>query len=136
MGFPIDVDAQNAALDALLSRDLSGIPTSFEVALFTDHPLRSGVELDAAGGYARPTIALNLTNFPAAVGGLKTSVEVTFADSTGAWSDTAPYAVLIDHADHTTRWYAVRLSQEVNVLGAAPGPSVVLAGFFNRDSAG
>lgn len=134
MGYPLDIAAQNAALDALLSRDLSGIPTAFEVAFFTAHPLSGGVELDATGGYARASISLDLTDFPAAADGLKTSVEVQFADATGAWSDTAPYVVLIDAADSTTRWYAVPLTSEVDVTEAGPVPAVVLVIPWNTQS--
>jgi hypothetical protein len=134
MGYPLDPAAQNAALDALLSRDLSGIPTAFEVALYDAHPLLGGVELSAVGGYARALISLDLTDFPAASGGTKTSVEVVFADATAGWSDTAPFAVLIDAADSTTRWYAVRLTDEVNVTTAQPGPSVFLSIYFNTEA--
>lgn len=133
MGYPLDVAAQNAALDALLSRDLSGIPTVFEVAAFTADPRLGGVELDATGGYARATLSLNLTDFPAAVGGMKTSVPLTYADATGAWSDTAPYVVLIDAADSVTQWYLVPLTEEINVIEAGPVPTAVLLIRFNTE---
>lgn len=133
MGYPLDVAAQNAALDALLSRDLSGIPTTFEAALFTADPRLGGVELDATGGYARPTISLDLTDFPAAVGGQKVSVEVTYADATAGWSDTAPYVVLIDAADSTTQWYLVPLTEEIDVTEAGPVPTAVLLIRFNTE---
>lgn len=133
MGYPLSVDAQNAALDALLSRDLSGIPTIFEVAAFTGDPRLGGVELDATGGYARATITLNLTDFPAAVGGMKTSVEVAWPDATAAWMDTVPCVVLIDAADSVTQWYFVPLTEEINVTEAGPVPTAVLLIRFNTE---
>lgn len=132
MSYPLDTAAQNAALDALLSRDLSGIPTTFEVALYDGDPRMVGsAELDSTGGYERPTIDLDSTDWNAASGGSKTSVSVQFADSTDEWSDTAPWAVLVDASDHTTRWYPVLLTEEVNVLEAGAGPSVVLNIYWN-----
>lgn len=135
MAYPFDVAAQNAALDALLSGDVSGIPTAWEVALFGAHPAFSGAELAATGGYARASLNADLTDFPAAVDGLKSSVSVAFPVSTGAWSDTAPYAVLIDAADSTTRWFVVLLTEEVNVTEAGITPSVVLAHYWNTEGA-
>lgn len=115
MGYPLDTAAQDAALDALLGGDSSGIPSAWEVALFTDHPDLGGVELDSDGGYERGSLNNDLTDLPAASSGLKTSVSVAFGTSTDAFSDTATYAVLIDAADSTTRWFAVPLDDEVSV---------------------
>ena len=131
MSYPYDVAAQNIALDALLSHDVTLLPTTWEVALYTDHPALGGVELTAAFGYARASLSADLTDFPAAVDGLKESVVVTFATSTADWSDTAPYAVLIDAADSTTRWFVVLLTEEVNVDAAGITPSVVLSNYWN-----
>lgn len=134
MAYPFDVAAQNAALDALLSRDVSGIPTSWEVALYDGHPSFGGAELASTGGYVRATLAADLTDFPAAVDGLKSSVSAAFPVSTAAWSDTAPYAVLIDGSDSTTRWFVVLLTEEVNVTEAGITPSVVLTHYWNVSS--
>lgn len=134
MAYPLDTAAQNAALDALLSRDVSGIPTVWEVALFTDHPDLGGTELTSAGGYARATLNANLTDFPAAASGLKTSVTVSFGTSTAAYSDTAPYALMIDAADSTTRWFARPLNQEVNVTAAGADVAVQLTNFWDTES--
>lgn len=130
MGYPLDVAAQNAALDALLSRDISGLPTAYEVALFNGHPLDGGVELDAVGGYARALINADLTDFPAASDGRKNSISVSFGIPTGAWSDTAPYALMIDHADSTTRWYLVLLTEEVSVTEAGTDPVEIIVGDY------
>lgn len=134
MAYPLDTAAQNAALDALLGRDLSGIPTAWEVALFTDHPLLGGTELTSAGGYARAALNNDLSDFPAAASGLKTSVTVDFGTSTDAYSDTALYAVLIDAADSVTRWFARPLNQEVNVTAAGADVAVQLTNFWDTES--
>lgn len=134
MAYPLDTAAQNAALDVLLGRDVSAIPTAWEVALFTDHPDLGGTELAADGGYARGALSNDTTDYPAAVAGLKTSVAVDFGTSTDAYSDTAPYAVLIDAADSTTRWFAVPLNQEVNVTAAGVDVAVQLSHFWNTES--
>lgn len=131
MSYPYDVAAQNAALDALLGRDISGIPTAWEVALYDEHPSSGGAELASDGGYVRAALNNDLTDFPAASGGLKESIVAAFATSTGAYIDTAPYAVLIDAADSTTRWFVVRLIDEVVVDAAGITPAVVLANYWN-----
>lgn len=134
MAYPLDVAAQNAALDALLGRDVSGVPTAWEVALFDLHPEEGGVELSADGGYARGSLSNDTTDLPAASDGLKTSVVVDFGTSTDAYSDTASYAVLFDAADSTTRWFAVPLGQEVDVPAAGVPVKVRLSSFWNTES--
>ena len=134
VSYPLDVAAQNAALDALLSLDVSGLPTMYEVALYDVHPLLGGVELSATGGYARPTLNADLVDFPAAASGLKTSVPVSFGTSTGAYSDTATYYVLYDAADSTTRWYYGLLTEEVSVDAAGTVVEASLALYWNTES--
>lgn len=132
MGFPLDVAAQNASLDAWLGDDhASVIPSSFEVALFTDHPLFGGTELTSDGGYGRVTLANTSANFPDAVGGLKSSVPVSFGTSTDAFSDTALYAVLYDAADSVTQWFAVLLTEEVAVVVAGTVVEATLSIYWN-----
>lgn len=131
MGYPLDVDAQDAALDALFSRDLSGIPTSWEVALFNDHPAFGGTELAATGGYARAMLNADLTDFPAAADGLKSSVLVDYGTSTGPWSDTARFALLISGDDSTTRWFVITLGQEISVDDAGVPVSIILRDYWN-----
>lgn len=134
MAYPLDTAAQNAALDALLSGDVSGIPTVWEVALFTDHPSLGGTELTATGGYARATLNADLTDWPAASSGLKSSVPVSFGTSTDAYSDTATYALLIDAADSTTRWFPILLTDEVDVGAAGTVVEVTLSTYWNLES--
>lgn len=132
MAYPLDVGPQNAVLDALFSRDFSGIPTAFEVAAYTAHPDFGGVELDAVGGYARPTVSLDLTDFPAAVDGVKQSIPVTFAAPTDAWSDVAPYYLLLNGTD---RWYTGTFAQAIDVEAAGPAFTVQLAIRWNTEGA-
>lgn len=134
MAYPLDTAAQNAALDAMLSRDVSGIPTSWEVALYDGDPRSGGVEI-SGGGYARPVIAANLVDFPASSGGAKTSTTVPLADPTGPWSNTARFWVLVDHADSTTRWFFGRLLGEIAVTtGTETGISVQLTERWNVEA--
>ena len=135
MGAPLDPAAQNALLDAWLSRDLTLLPTAYEVALFTAHPSFGGVELDATGGYVRAVVSADLIDFPSAVDGMKTSIPIQFADATAAWSDTASHGLLIDAADSTTRYLAGLLVEEIDVLGAGPGPVAVLSFYWNTEGA-
>lgn len=135
MGYPLDVTAQNNMLAAFLGDDAAvTMPTSFEVALLDNHPSLGGTELTSDGGYVRPVVANNSTTFPAPSGGMVTSMEIQLDDSTGAYSDTAPYALLIDHADSVTRYLVGKLTQEIVVLGAAPGPVAVLSFYWNTAS--
>lgn len=134
MSYPLDPAAQNAALDALLSRDVSGIPTVWEVAGYTDDPRTGGVEVSGPG-YVRPTLNANLTDWPAAADGAKTSTTVPVANPTGPWSDTIRVWVLVDAADHTTRWFFGRLMEEVAVTtGTETGISYQLTVPWNLDS--
>lgn len=132
MAFPLDTAAQNAALDALLGNDSSGIPAAWEVALFTDHPLQGGTELTSDGGYARAALN-NTTDWNAAASGYKSSVQVSFGASSDAYSDTATYAVLYDAADSTTQWFAF-LIDEVVVDQAEPDVLVQLTSNWNTQS--
>lgn len=135
MGYPLDVAARNALLAAWLGDDAAvTMPTSFEVALLNNHPSLGGTELTSDGGYVRAVVANNSTTFPAPSGGMVTTMQIAFADSTDAWSDTAPYGMLIDAADSVTRYLVGKLTQEIVVLGAAPGPVARLSFYWNTSS--
>lgn len=134
MSYPLDTAAQSAALDALLSRDVSGIPTVWEVAGYTDDPRAGGVEISGPG-YARPTLSADLTDWPSASAGAKTSATVPVADPTGPWTDTVRWWVLIDAADSTTRWFFGRLMEEVAVTtGTETGISYQLTITWNLEA--
>lgn len=134
MSYPLDPVAQDAALDALLSRDLSGIPASWEVALWDGDPRVVGTaELGPDGGYVRPVIANDATAFPAASAGQKVAAVVAFADPTGAWSSTARFWVLVDHADSVTRWFFGPLVEEVAVVGGETGISIQPETYWNTE---
>lgn len=124
MSYPLSVAAQNAALDALLgSGKAAGVPASWEVALFAGDPSNGGTELTSTGGYARVTVANDTAHWPAATSGEKTSTPVTFPTSTAAWSATATHFLLIDQADHTTKWFPGQLADDVVV--SASGAVVI-----------
>jgi hypothetical protein len=118
----LDTAAQDISLDNDYGATKgSTAPASLEVALFTGNPLLGGTELTSAGGYVRPVVANDGTTWPtAASGGAKTMAPVTFPAPTGAYSDTATWFVLIDHADSTTRWDGQELSEEIDITAAGP----------------
>lgn len=134
MGYPLDVAAQNAALDGLLGdAHASTVPASFEVAFFNAHPLLGGTELTSAGGYVRPTVANDSGAFPDAVDGVKVSAQIPIADPSGAWSDTATHLVLIDGADSTTRWFVGKLRDELAIDGSETNVAASAAIFWNTE---
>lgn len=115
----LDVAAQNASLDNDYGASAgANAAASHEVALFDGDPESGGVELSATGGYVRVVVANDGTNWPAAVGGAKSSAPVLFPTSTAAWSDTAKWFVLFDAADSVTRWDSGALDSEAAVDGA------------------
>ena len=135
MAYPLDTAAQNAVLDSILGDGAgASMPSSFEVALFNGHPLLGGTELTSDGAYARVTIANDTATWPDASSGAKLSAVVVFATSDDAWSDTASHYLLFDAADSSTRFFAGRLSDEVNVSDAGTDVAVQLAASWNTAS--
>lgn len=135
MAYPLDVAGQNAVLDALLGDNAgASMPSSFEVALYSGHPLAGGTELTSDGGYVREVVANSSANFPDAVSGQKVSAIFTWATPSAAWSDTATHYLLIDAADSTTEYFPGRLLSEVTVTTAGDAVAVQLAAFFNTTS--
>ena len=133
MAYPLDTPAQNATLDAMFGDNRGAtMPTSFEVALYDGHPLSGGTEV-SGGGYVRPVVANNSTNFPAAVDGLKTSAGVPITDPTGAWSDTVTHWLLIDAADSTTEYVPGLLTEELSIDGSETDIEIVLAIPWNTE---
>jgi hypothetical protein len=129
---PLDTAAQDASLDNDYGATKgANAPSSHELALFTDDPRLGGVELDATGGYVRVVVTNDGTNWPAASGGMKVGAFQTFPDSTAAWSDTAKWWVLFDHADGTTRWDAGPLDDEIDVNAAGAGPVTRPSIYYN-----
>lgn len=125
MSFPLDVAAQNAALDALLGDGAAaGMPSQWELAAFAGDPATTGTEFTATGGYARPIIDNDSANFPDADGGQKVSVALVFADPSGPWvgglDNVVTHWALIDHADSTTRYFSRPLAAPFIVFGTEP----------------
>jgi hypothetical protein len=116
----LSIAAQNATLDHDYGASKAAdAPAAFELALFNGDPTLGGVELDAAGGYARVTMASDGTNFPPAENGQKVCAEVTFPTPTDEWTaagvaDTATHWVLFDAATGDA-WDYDELTAEVNV---------------------
>ena len=133
MAYPLDTAAQNATLDAMFGDDRGAtMPTSFEIALYDGHPLSGGTEV-SGGGYVRPVVANNSTNFPAAADGLKTSAAIANTDPTGAWSDTVTHWLLIDAADSTTEYVPGLLTEELSIDGSETDIEIVLAIPWNTE---
>lgn len=108
--------AQSASLDNDYGANKGpNAAAAHELALFNGDPRLGGTELTSDGGYARVVITNNGTNWPGASGGSTTSAQQTFAASTDAWSDTATFFVLYDHADGTTAWDSGELADEISV---------------------
>lgn len=77
-----DVTEQQAFISAYFGADDSGVPSSFDAALFTGNPYDEGVEVDYPG-YDRVTVTNNTTNFVPGADGSATA-EVSFPDATDA----------------------------------------------------
>lgn len=132
----LDTAAQNASLDNDYGATKGpNSPASLQLALFRGDPSDGGVELDAAGGYARVTVTNDGTNFPAAADGQKTCAAQNFPTSTAQWTvagvpDVADYFAFID-ASTGTRWDSGQLSDPVSVGAAGIAVSVVPVIFYN-----
>lgn len=135
MSYPLDVAAQNAALDAMLGdAAASSMPTSFEVAWFNADPRFGGTELTSDGGYARETVPNDSTVFPDAVDGRKDSAVITWPLPTAAWSDTGAFWGMYDAADHTTLYFIGRPSEPVDIDGTeTAGPAASLGIYWNTE---
>lgn len=130
MGYPLDVAAQNASLDAWLGDNHASVePASFQLAIFNASPLTDGVELDTVGGYTRATITNDSAAWPDAADGRKVATPVDFT-VTAAWSDTGTHWVLFG-ADGVTRWFAGRLASEMAVDGTETTVQAQPVAFWN-----
>lgn len=119
-----DVSEQDAFLAAYFGGDTSGIPASFDVALFTDDPTDDGVEI-TGGGYARVTVTNDATFWTVLSDG-KTTGTVTFPDPTGDW-DGASFWVMFNGTALTA--YG-RLSTQLTPSSGDPAPSISVTVFL------
>jgi len=111
--------------NSLLDLALGGVafvpPATVYPALYTTAvtPLGAGTEA-SGGGYSRPAVTNNLTNWPAAVGGVKSNgTPLIFPTATGAdWSAGAfmTYAALWDNLVGGTMSYFGQLTVSKPVL--------------------
>lgn len=78
---------ENAILDHMLGGPDYVRPATVYMALFTAAPTDAGGGTEVTGGsYARVAITNNATNFPAAVGGVKTNgTAITFPTPSAGW---------------------------------------------------
>lgn len=136
MAYPLDTAAQNAGLQAWFGDGrATSMPSSWEVALFTAHPLDGGTELTSTGGYTRLVVANTSANFPTPTAGVIVSALLTWATPTAAWSDVATHFLLLDHADSTTRWYVGQLGQAIDIGAAGPAFQTQLSIPWNLEGA-
>ena len=90
---------ENEVLDHVFGNAAYSAPATLYVALSTSDPLdsNSGLAEPAGNGYARVAVVNNLTNWPAAAGGLKSNgTAITFPLATGAWGTITHFAILDD----------------------------------------
>ncbi len=93
-----EVTEQQAFISAYYGADASGVPSSFDAALYTDNPYNGGVEF-AYPGYARVTLTNNTTVFVNNGDGSVTAT-ASFPDATdAATTDDASVWVLFNGSD-------------------------------------
>lgn len=100
-------------------------PTSLEIALLDE----TGTEL-TGGGYARVTVPNDATTWPSPPsGGQIVSTPISFAASSGAWSDTATLWQIFD-AVTGDAWDSGRLADPITVGGAGVVARPTLTPFY------
>ena len=113
---------ENIVLDIFLGAVPYTPPANVSVALYTTAPgdPGGGVEV-SGGGYARVTLANNLTNWPSAASGAKSNgVTITFPYATANWGTVAAFAVFDNQATpRLMYWGPLDESREV-LMGDTP----------------
>lgn len=97
---------ENGRLDALYG---SGTPTNWEIALHSGDPgddaTANELVVGTSPGYARKVVTNNVTNFPAASGGIKTlNTEQQFAAATGAWLEIIAWSLKEGGTNNARHW--------------------------------
>ncbi len=114
---------RNLILDALLGAQAPSLPGTLWCALYTVAPDEDGGGTEVTGGsYARVSITNNLTNFPAAAGGVKANATaIQFPDPTAIWGTVLAWG-FHDHAtnDSLVFWGALVASEFVDNGDTAP----------------
>lgn len=129
MSYPLDTAAQDAALDALLG---TGLPASFEVAIFDDDPSNRGSELTGTGGVARAVVTNDSSLFPSsASGNQKSTVPIVFGDASGDWAAAGTYWAFYDHAGSTTGWWFGPLSDPLLVYSTTTAITIQATAAWN-----
>jgi hypothetical protein len=132
----MDTAAQNASLDNDYGATKGpNAPASLSLELWAGDPTNGGVQMDAVGGYAPPTVTNDGTNFPPAADGAKTCAAISFGTSTGEWlaggnPDVATHFLLRDTATGTA-WDTGQLGDEISVEAAGTEVTVQPVIFYN-----
>lgn len=90
------VAVASQVIDKLLGRTDFTPPTTLYVALYTTAPTKfgGGVEVSAANGYARKSVPNTVTDWPAAVEGVKSNATlIQFAAPTGPWGTVVAFGL-------------------------------------------
>jgi len=87
---------ENELLDHVYGNAAYSPPATVYVALFTVAPSDAGGGTECTGGsYERKAVTNNATNWPAAVGGVKSNgVAITFVTPTGSWGTVVAFGTL------------------------------------------
>jgi hypothetical protein len=108
--------ARNLVINLLFGRTLpvlGDIPASYQLALIDEN----GDEL-IGGGYARATLANNLTNFPTTTTGEKANLSVvSFGTATADWLPVEQIKIF-DAANPAVDWFTADLPSPLTVLNA------------------
>jgi len=114
---------RNLVLDALLGAQAPSLPGTLYAALYTTAPDEDGGGVEVSGGaYVRVAVTNNLTNFPAAIGGLKSNATaIVFPVPTAIWGTVLAWG-LHDHASNDSLVFWGALTDSTFVDNADPAP--------------
>lgn len=87
---------ENEILDHVFGASAYTPPATLYIALSSTTPTDAGANFTEppSGGYARVSVANNLTNWPAASGGAKANgVNIIFPEATGSWPTVTHFGV-------------------------------------------
>ena len=120
--------AENKIVDAILRGQSIGAPATLYIALSTAARSDSAAPAEPSGnGYARVSIAANLSNFNGTQGAaaassgtdgtVENAVSIAFPTSTGAWG-TIQSVWFMDASSGGNAWISIDLSSSLAVSGS------------------
>lgn len=133
----LSIAAQNASLANDYGANTGpNAATAHEVAFYAGDPENGGVELDSAGGYARPLLTNDGTNWAAPAGGAVSSGTVDLPTSTDEWTAggfpaVADYFLLIDSITGDF-WDSGLLADPISVDAAGETPHAQLTVYYEN----